>query len=152
MKSSFCKPLVWKSFNRATGFQSNWLIGDWIENMILCDVLTSQFDGMKYFPCAFFQISALRLKLPWQTKLKWCPQGRLLITSQDVSGIRTLAFICIGLASETDVIQLTSKGKQRHVLCVSRSCKQGEAISDWVKSAFWSKRWHEKVLLKLTDL
>ena len=48
--------------------------------------------------------------------------------------MNTLAFICIGLASETDVIQLTSKGKQRHVLCVSRSCKQGEAISGRVKS------------------
>ena len=45
-----------------------------------------------------------------------------------------LAFICIGLASETDVIQLTSKGKQRHVLCVSRSCNRGEAVSDRVKS------------------
>ena len=49
--------------------------------------------------------------------------------------MRTLTFICIGLASETDVIQLTSKDKQRYVLCVSRSCKQGEAISDPVKSS-----------------
>ena len=49
--------------------------------------------------------------------------------------MRRLAFICIGLASERDVIQLTYKGKQRHVLCVPRSCKQGEAISDWVKSS-----------------
>ena len=47
--------------------------------------------------------------------------------------MRRLAFICIGLASERDVIQLTYKGKQQPVLCVPRSCKQGEAISDRVK-------------------
>ena len=37
--------------------------------------------------------------------LKWRPRGRTVIISQGVSGTSTLAFICIGLASETDVIQ-----------------------------------------------
>ena len=35
----------------------------------------------------------------------------------------------IGLASETEIIRLTNKGKQWHVLCVPRSCKQVEAIN-----------------------
>ena len=71
--------------------------------------------------------------------LKWRPRGRSVIISQGISGMRMLAYICIILASETDVIQLTSKGKQRHVLCVPRSCKQGVAISDRVKSILNAK-------------
>ena len=36
---------------------------------------------------------------------------------------KNVSVYCIGLASETEIIWLTDKGKQRHVLCVPRSCK-----------------------------
>ena len=39
---------------------------------------------------------------------------------------KNVSVYCIVLDSETEIIRLTDKGKQRHVLCVPRSCKQVE--------------------------